>query len=164
MITQANVGIGIEGKEGLQAAMSADFSVLKFKYVKDLLFWHGRNATLSTAYVTLFIIHRGLIVSLIQYFFSLFFYFVPVPFYNAILIIAYAVVYLLVPVVVLVRSAVNPLVHSRRHHQIPRAQLSQAVHSLPELQAPVGYFFPGYLLEESLPGSHHLPTHHALLR
>ena len=104
MIQQADVGVGIEGKEGLQAAMSSDFSILKFKYVKDLLFWHGRRASMSTAYVTLFVIHRGLIIAMIQFCFSLFFYFVTVPFYNAYLIMAYTVVYLVLPVVVLVVS------------------------------------------------------------
>lgn len=102
MIQQADVGIGIEGKEGLQAAMSSDFSILKFKYVKDLLFWHGRLATLSTANVTLFVMHRGMVIAMIQFCFSLFFYFVTVSFYNPNLIIAYTVVYLVLPVVVLV--------------------------------------------------------------
>ena len=111
MIQQADVGIGIEGKEGLQAAMSSDFSILKFKYVKDLLFWHGRRSTLSTAYVTLFVIHRGLIIALIQFWFSLFFYFVTIPFYNAFLIVAYTVVYLVLPVLFLVCS-------SKSRHQL----------------------------------------------
>lgn len=102
MIQQADVGVGIEGKEGLQAAMSSDFSILKFKYVKDLLFWHGRRATLSTAYVTLFVIHRGLLIAMIQFHFSLFFYNVTVSFYNAILIVAYSIVYLVLPVIFLV--------------------------------------------------------------
>lgn len=102
MIQQADVGIGIEGKEGLQAAMSSDFSILKFKVVKDLLFWHGRRATLSTAYVTLFVIHRGLVIAMIQFSFSLYFYLITMPFYNPFLIIAYSLVYLLLPVVVLV--------------------------------------------------------------
>jgi phospholipid-translocating ATPase len=102
MIQQADVGIGIEGKEGLQAAMSSDISILKFKYVKDLLLWHGRRATLSTAYVALFVIHRGLIIALIQFFFSMFYYFVTISFYNAYLIMAYTIVYLVLPVIVLV--------------------------------------------------------------
>jgi phospholipid-translocating ATPase len=102
MIQQADVGIGIEGKEGLQAAMSSDFSILKFKIVKDLLFWHGRRATLSTAYVTLFVIHRGLVIAMIQFCFSLYFYLLTVPLYNPVLIVAYSLVYLLLPVVVLV--------------------------------------------------------------
>jgi phospholipid-translocating ATPase len=104
MIQQADVGVGIEGKEGLQAAMSSDFSILKFKYVKDLMFWHGRKATLSTAYVTLFVIHRGLIIAMIQFYFCMTFYLVAVPFYNAVLISSYTIIYLVLPVIVLVRG------------------------------------------------------------
>jgi phospholipid-translocating ATPase len=102
MIQQADVGVGIEGKEGLQAAMSADFSILKFKIVKELMFWHGRRATLSTAYVTLFVIHRGIIIAMIQFCFSLYFYLVSISFYNPMLILCYTLVYLVLPVVVLV--------------------------------------------------------------
>jgi len=42
MILEANVGIGIVGKEGKQASLAADFSILKFCYLKKLLLWHGR--------------------------------------------------------------------------------------------------------------------------
>ena len=34
MIQQANVGLGIEGKEGLQAALASDFSLKQFKDLK----------------------------------------------------------------------------------------------------------------------------------
>jgi len=42
MIQEADVGIGIFGKEGKQAALSSDFSIHEFKHLKKLLFWHGR--------------------------------------------------------------------------------------------------------------------------
>jgi phospholipid-translocating ATPase len=35
------VGIGIEGKEGKQAALASDFSITKFKHLNILLLWHG---------------------------------------------------------------------------------------------------------------------------
>ena len=41
MIQLADVGIGIEGKEGKQAALASDFSILKFSYLNQLLLWHG---------------------------------------------------------------------------------------------------------------------------
>ena len=34
MIQKANVGVGISGNEGLQAANSSDFAVAQFKYVR----------------------------------------------------------------------------------------------------------------------------------
>ena len=44
MILKAHVGIGIAGKEGQQAARSSDFAIGQFKFLKPLLFVHGREA------------------------------------------------------------------------------------------------------------------------
>lgn len=44
MIQAAHVGIGIVGKEGQQASLAADVSVLQFRYLTRLLLWHGRNS------------------------------------------------------------------------------------------------------------------------
>jgi magnesium-transporting ATPase (P-type) len=41
MIQEANVGLGIFGKEGRNAARSADFAFAKFKMTKRILFVHG---------------------------------------------------------------------------------------------------------------------------
>ena len=43
MIQTANIGIGIMGKEGGQAATFSDFAVPNFKDLRRLLFWHGRR-------------------------------------------------------------------------------------------------------------------------
>lgn len=42
MITAANVGIGISGREGQQAARVADVSIAQFRYLSKLLLVHGR--------------------------------------------------------------------------------------------------------------------------
>ncbi len=42
MIQAGDVGIGIVGKEGMQAALAADFSLVQFKHLNKLLLWHGR--------------------------------------------------------------------------------------------------------------------------
>ncbi|KAI9006896.1 hypothetical protein DFJ74DRAFT_689733 [Hyaloraphidium curvatum] len=42
MIQQANIGIGITGKEGLQAAMSSDYTIAQFRFLARLLLVHGR--------------------------------------------------------------------------------------------------------------------------
>ena len=42
MILEANVGIGIVGKEGKQASLAADFSIDEFQYLRKLVLWHGR--------------------------------------------------------------------------------------------------------------------------
>ncbi|GBB83626.1 hypothetical protein RclHR1_10320004 [Rhizophagus clarus] len=42
MIQEANVGVGIAGEEGRQAAMAADYAFAQFKYLEKLLLVHGR--------------------------------------------------------------------------------------------------------------------------
>lgn len=44
MIMQAHVGVGIAGLEGMQAARASDFAIGQFKFLKPLLFVHGREA------------------------------------------------------------------------------------------------------------------------
>lgn len=41
MIKEAHIGIGIMGKEGRQATMSADFAFAKFKFLRKALLVHG---------------------------------------------------------------------------------------------------------------------------
>jgi len=42
MISEADVGLGIEGKEGMQASLASDFSLVQFSHLKELILWHGR--------------------------------------------------------------------------------------------------------------------------
>jgi phospholipid-translocating ATPase len=68
-------GIGIVGKEGKQASLAADFSINKFSYLTKLLLWHGRNSYKRSAKLSQFVIHRGLIIAVIQAVFSSIFFF-----------------------------------------------------------------------------------------
>ena len=42
MIMEANIGVGINGKEGTQAVRSADYAIGQFRFLQRLLFIHGR--------------------------------------------------------------------------------------------------------------------------
>uniref|UniRef100_A0A7S2CW43 Phospholipid-transporting ATPase n=1 Tax=Octactis speculum TaxID=3111310 RepID=A0A7S2CW43_9STRA len=42
MIQEAQIGVGISGKEGLQAVNSSDFAIAQFRFLKPLLLVHGR--------------------------------------------------------------------------------------------------------------------------
>ncbi len=59
------MGIGIVGKEGKQASLAADFSINQFSYIKQLILWHGRLSYTRTSVLSQFVIHRGLIISVI---------------------------------------------------------------------------------------------------
>jgi len=41
MISMANVGVGIQGKEGIQAARASDYAISEFKLLRRLLFSYG---------------------------------------------------------------------------------------------------------------------------
>ena len=41
MIQSAQIGVGISGKEGMQAAQSADFSISQFRFLQRLILVHG---------------------------------------------------------------------------------------------------------------------------
>merc|ERR1740117_873876 len=49
MILQADVGVGIMGKEGAHAAMSADYIAIRFKHLQRLILVHGRWSLLRAA-------------------------------------------------------------------------------------------------------------------
>lgn len=53
MIQEAHVGIGITGKEGLQAARTSDYSIAQFRFLTKLLFVHGRWNYIRTCKYTL---------------------------------------------------------------------------------------------------------------
>ncbi|KAJ3415826.1 hypothetical protein HDV05_004099 [Chytridiales sp. JEL 0842] len=42
MIQEADIGIGISGKEGLQAVMASDYAISQFRFLSKLLLVHGR--------------------------------------------------------------------------------------------------------------------------
>lgn len=148
MIQTADVGVGIVGKEGKQASLAADFSITQFKYlsrcvrhacwcdhhctenascmcVGRLCLWHGRNSYKRSARLAQFVIHRGLIISVIQVgervvpallcggltaqrmllskaVFSMLFYFAAIPIYNGWLLVGYATIFTMFPVFSLV--------------------------------------------------------------
>lgn len=92
MIQAADVGVGIVGKEGKQASLAADFSILQFSYLSKLLCWHGRNSYKRSAKLAQFIVHRGLLVAVIQAVFSAIVYFAPVAIFQDWLAVGYATV------------------------------------------------------------------------
>ncbi|PBK69390.1 phospholipid-translocating P-type ATPase [Armillaria solidipes] len=102
MIQAADVGVGIVGKEGKQASLAADFSVIQFSHLTKLLLWHGRNSYRRSAKLAQFVIHRGLIISIMQAVFSAIFYFAPIALYQGWLMVGYATVYTMAPVFSLV--------------------------------------------------------------
>ncbi|EJW01195.1 HAD ATPase, P-type, family IC [Edhazardia aedis USNM 41457] len=98
MITSADVGIGIIGKEGKQASLAADFSINRFCEINTLFLWHGRNFYKATARLTHLIVHRGTIVSVMQAIFCSLFAFSPISLFQGAIIVGYVTIYTFLPV------------------------------------------------------------------
>uniref|UniRef100_A0A3Q3ESI0 Phospholipid-transporting ATPase n=1 Tax=Labrus bergylta TaxID=56723 RepID=A0A3Q3ESI0_9LABR len=59
MIQVADVGIGISGQEGMQAVMSSDFAISRFKHLSKLLLVHGRWCYSRLANMILYFIYKN---------------------------------------------------------------------------------------------------------
>merc|ERR1712038_1988210 len=102
MIQAASAGIGLVGKEGMQASLASDFSLTQFSHIGRLLLVHGRNSYKRSASLSQFVIHRGLIITTMQAIFSAVFYFSSISLYQGFLMVGYATVYTMFPVFSLV--------------------------------------------------------------
>ena len=72
MISKAHVGIGIAGKEGMQAARTSDFAIGKFKFLHILLFVHGREAYRRNGELILFMFYKNVLYVMVQFMFGYF--------------------------------------------------------------------------------------------
>lgn len=70
MINKAHVGVGIAGKEGMQAARSSDYAIGKFKFLRPLLFFHGREAYRRISLIIVYNFYKNVLYVIVQYYFG----------------------------------------------------------------------------------------------
>ncbi|CAI9112698.1 OLC1v1013175C1 [Oldenlandia corymbosa var. corymbosa] len=100
MIQQADIGVGISGREGLQAARAADYSIGKFRFLKRLILVHGRYSYNRTAFLSQYSFYKSLLICFIQIFFSLTSGVSGTSLFNSVSLMAYNVFYTSIPVMV----------------------------------------------------------------
>ncbi|ORX51857.1 phospholipid-translocating P-type ATPase [Piromyces finnis] len=61
MIQEANIGVGIAGQEGMQAAMSSDYAISQFAYLSKLLLVHGRWSYLRVSNMVLNFFYKNIV-------------------------------------------------------------------------------------------------------
>jgi phospholipid-translocating P-type ATPase (flippase) len=64
MIKKADVGIGIAGKEGRQAAQNADYTITQFSHLDRMLLFHGRLNYVRTCKMVLYFLFKNLVLCL----------------------------------------------------------------------------------------------------
>lgn len=98
MILQAHVGVGILGKEGQQAARSADFAIGQFKFLKPLMFVHGREAYRRNSMLILYNFYKNVMYVTAQYFFGFYSAFSGQPLYEPMIYQLYNITMTSVPI------------------------------------------------------------------
>jgi len=66
MIQAANVGVGISGREGLQAARASDYAVARFRHLERLILFHGRNSLYRASLLARYTIYKSMAVAFTQ--------------------------------------------------------------------------------------------------
>ena len=74
MIQKADVGVGISGNEGLQAANSSDFAIAQFRFLTKLLFVHGAWNYSRVSKVVLYSFYKNICLYIIELWFALYNY------------------------------------------------------------------------------------------
>eukprot|EP01012_Entosiphon_sulcatum_P065370 TRINITY_DN94304_c0_g1_i1.p1 TRINITY_DN94304_c0_g1~~TRINITY_DN94304_c0_g1_i1.p1 ORF type:complete len:1174 (-),score=153.17 TRINITY_DN94304_c0_g1_i1:101-3580(-) len=69
MLQRADVGIGISGREGLQAVMASDFSIARFRFLAPLLLVHGHWAYHRLAYLVVYLLYKNAFFALLLFIF-----------------------------------------------------------------------------------------------
>ena len=70
MIQAAHIGVGISGKEGMQAVMSSDFAIAQFKYLERLILLHGRISYKRLGRMVGYFFYKNIVLGLCLYFYN----------------------------------------------------------------------------------------------
>jgi len=101
MIQEANVGCGLLGYEGSQAAMSADYAFGQFRFLTKLLIVHGRWSYQRIADMHSNFFYKNVIWTLAMFWFMIFNSFDATYLYEYTFILLYNLVFTSLPVIVL---------------------------------------------------------------
>lgn len=70
MIQEGDIGVGIFGVEGMQAANASDFAVPEFRALKRLLFMHGRWSYVRNSEMVLYFFYKNMLFTIPQFYFT----------------------------------------------------------------------------------------------
>lgn len=70
MIMEANIGVGIRGKEGTQAVRSSDYAISQFKYLQKLILYHGRLGYRRVSWVICYYFYKNIVLVLTELYFA----------------------------------------------------------------------------------------------
>jgi len=97
MIQAANIGVGIRGKEGVQAVLASDYSFGQFRFLQRLLFVHGHWCYHRMTTSVLYIISKHLNFALLQVWGAIFNGFSSQTMYDSVQAIGFALLFTTAP-------------------------------------------------------------------
>ncbi|KAH9617378.1 hypothetical protein KSS87_011968 [Heliosperma pusillum] len=101
MIQEANIGIGISGVEGMQAAMSSDFTIAQFRFLERLLLLHGHWCYRRISMMICYFFYKNITFGLTLFWFETHSAFSAQPAYNDWYMSTYNVFFTALPVIAL---------------------------------------------------------------
>jgi len=97
MIQESHVGIGVMGREGSQAAQSADFAIPRFRHLVRLIAVHGHWSLNRFTSAAMFMLYKNLVFILVYFWSSFDTLSSPSSFYNDFYLSCYNLVFTLFP-------------------------------------------------------------------
>jgi magnesium-transporting ATPase (P-type) len=70
MISMADVGVGLYGEEGSQAAMSSDYAMGEFQYLRKMLLFHGRINYIRIGEMIIYFFYKNFLFTIPQFLFA----------------------------------------------------------------------------------------------
>ena len=67
MIMEAHIGVGIYGEEGLRAVQNSDYAIGEFRFLHDLLFFHGRTNYIRNAQCIIYFFYKNFVFTFLQF-------------------------------------------------------------------------------------------------
>lgn len=98
MITAANVGIGIRGVEGQQAARASDYVIGEFKFLRRLLLYYGRESYRRNSNMICYNFFKNIVLVLPQFWFGFLNGFSGQNIYNPFLYQLYNIIHTSIPI------------------------------------------------------------------
>jgi phospholipid-transporting ATPase len=70
MIMEAHIGVGIYGEEGLRAVQNSDYAIGEFRFLHELLLYHGRTNYMRNAQCILYFFYKNFVFTFLQFVFG----------------------------------------------------------------------------------------------
>ena len=67
MIMEAHIGVGIYGEEGLRAVQNSDYAIGEFRFLHELLLFHGRTNYIRNAQCILYFFYKNFVFTFLQF-------------------------------------------------------------------------------------------------